>query len=261
MNFIETTRSHYNKETHKPGHNSSLLDTPVLLRSGGFSFVDQLTSLDVVFADSLLLFKSVRKSELPSSAILLPCKSNKLTSLYSHLLDKDFHAHDAIEDVKALIKILFKSSLKVTSEQVMEHGRVATAKQACDDLVFLDQRHARAENYRRMCHSDGRSVISEAMKQKLFVKGIIYETLAQTYRQFGKAGRFANFPFTKYRIQQESSNHSLSQDSTHSSRYLQAEEIPRFKPKKARIPGLCQDSSRHLTCPTSHGRQSGFAML
>lgn len=146
LNFIETTRNHYNKETHKPvitvmvGHNSALFDTPVLLRSAGSSFVDQLTSLDVIFADSWLLFKSVRKSELPSSATLLPCKDNKLTSLYSHLFKEDFHAHDAIEDVIALIKILFKSSLEITSDQVIQHGRVATAKQAHDDLVFLDQR-------------------------------------------------------------------------------------------------------------------------
>ena len=120
LNLIETTRNHYNKETHKPvitvmvGYNSALFDTPVLLRSAVSSFVDQLTSLDVVFADSLLLFKSVRKSELPSSTTLLSCKGNKLTSLYLHLFKEDFHAHDAIEDVKALVKILFKSSLEIT---------------------------------------------------------------------------------------------------------------------------------------------------
>ena len=118
-------------------------------------------------------------------------KGNKLTSLYLHLFKEDFHAHDAIEDVKALVKILFKSSLEITSEQVVEHGRVTTTKQAYDDLVFLDQRHARAETYRRMCLSDGQSVISDAIKHKLSVEGIVYETLKQIYRQFGKAGLFA----------------------------------------------------------------------
>jgi hypothetical protein len=60
-----------------------------------------------------------------------------LISLYSHLFKEDFHAHNAIEDVKALIKILFKSSLEITTKQVIEHGRVATAKQAYNDMVFL----------------------------------------------------------------------------------------------------------------------------
>jgi hypothetical protein len=101
LNFIETTRDHYNRETHKPvitvmvGHNSALFDTPVLFRSAGSSFVDQLTSLDVIFADSLLLFKSIRKSELPSSTILLPCKGNKLISLYSHLF-KEVSTHTTL---------------------------------------------------------------------------------------------------------------------------------------------------------------------
>ena len=197
LNFTETTQNHYNRETHKPvitvmvGHNSALFDTPVLLRFAGSSFVDQLTSLDVVFADTLLLFKSVRKSELPSSTILLTCKGNKLTSLYSHLFKEVFNAHDAIEDVKALIKILFKSSLEFTPEQVVEHGRTVTAKQAYVDMMFLDQRHARAQMYRLMCHLDGRSVISDGIKQKLAVKGIVYKTLEQIYRQFWKTGLFA----------------------------------------------------------------------
>ena len=127
--FIETTRNHYNKETHKPvitvmvGHNSSVFDTPTLLRSAESSFIQKLTLLDVVFADSLPLFKSVRKSDLPSSKILLQCKDNKLTTLYSHLFEENFNAHDAVEDVKALIRILFRSSLEITSEQVVDHGR------------------------------------------------------------------------------------------------------------------------------------------
>ena len=137
---------------------------------------------------------------------------------YSHLFKEDFHAHDAIKDVKALIKILFKSSLEITPEQIFEHGRVATAKQAYDDLIFLDQRHARSETYRRMCDSDGESVISDTIKQKLSVKGIVYETLEQIYRQFGKAWIIRHYHFTKHRIRQEITNHSLSQDS---SRYIE----------------------------------------
>ena len=51
LEFIENTRSYYNKETHKPvitvmvGHNSSVFDTPTFLRSTGSAFVEKLTSL------------------------------------------------------------------------------------------------------------------------------------------------------------------------------------------------------------------------
>ena len=75
--------------------------------------------------------------------------------------------------------------------EVVDHGRAVTAKQAYNDMKFLIQRHARAETYRRMCYLDGRSVISDSIKQKLVVTGILYETLEQIYRQFGKAGVLA----------------------------------------------------------------------
>ena len=42
-----------------------------------------------------------------------------------------------------------------------------------------------------MCLSDKRSVISDAIKHTLSVEGVVYETLEQIYRQFGKAGLFA----------------------------------------------------------------------
>ena len=102
---------------------------------------------------------------LNSSEILSQCKGNKLTTLYSHLFNESFDAHNAVEDVKALIKIVFKSSLGITPEQVFSFGQAVTAKQANDDMQFLDQRHARTLTYRRMCFPDGRRVISDAMKQ------------------------------------------------------------------------------------------------
>ncbi len=185
LSFIEKTREHYKKETNKPvitvmlGHNSSLFDTPVLLRSAGSLCVEKLMLLDVLFADSLLIFKSIRKSDIPSSEILSQCKGNKLTTLYSHLFNESFDAHDAVEYVKALIKIVFKSSFGITSEQVFSFGQAVTAKQANDDMKFLDQRHARTLTYRRMCFPYGRSVISDAMKQKLAIRGISYENLEQ----------------------------------------------------------------------------------
>ena len=58
-------------------------------------------------------------------------------------------------------------------------------------MVFLDRRHARVETYRQMCHVDGQSVISDGIKQKLAVHGIVYETLEQICRQLGKTGLFA----------------------------------------------------------------------
>ena len=110
--------------------------------------------------------------------------------MYSHLFNQSFEAHNTVQDVKALIKVVFKSSLGITPEQVFSFGQAVTAKQANDDMQFLDQRHARTSTYRQMCFPDGRSVISDAIKQKLAIRGISYKNLEQIYRQFGKPGLF-----------------------------------------------------------------------
>lgn len=197
LNFIETTRNHCKNETGKPvisvmiGHNSSLFDTPTLLRSAGTDFVAKLTSLDVLFADSLLLFKKLRSQDHPSSKIIGPCKGNKLTTLYSHIFDETFNAHDATEDVKALNKTLFQSALEITPEVIIDHAQAITAKQAFEDMTFIDQRHARVKTFTQMSYPDGRTVISDSIKQKLAVSGIVYETLWQIYNRFGKTGLLA----------------------------------------------------------------------
>lgn len=114
------------------------------------------------------------------------------------------------------MKILFKSSLEITSEQVVEHGRVATAKQTYDDLVFLDQRHARAEMYRRMCHSVCyfRGHEAKALCQRN------YPRYSRTnIPSIWKSRAIRHYRVTKHRIPQEITNHSLFQDS---SRYIEA---------------------------------------
>ena len=94
--FIETTRNHCNNETGKPvisvmiGHNSSLFDTPTILRSAGTDCVAKLTSLDVLFADSLLLFKKLCSQDYPSSKIISPCKGNKLINVIFAYFRRNF---------------------------------------------------------------------------------------------------------------------------------------------------------------------------
>ncbi len=80
------------------GHNASAFDTPTLLHSAPSTFCESLKSLGIVFAD------------------------NKLGTLYASLF-KEFNAHDALEDVKALTKILFHSLLQVPVQQILEHRR------------------------------------------------------------------------------------------------------------------------------------------
>ena len=85
---------------------------------------------------------------------------NKLGTLYAGLFKQQFVAHDALEDVKALSKVLFHSSLKVTVQQILEHSGSTTVEDAIKDVQFLDRRQAIIQTYKQMSYPDGRNVLS-----------------------------------------------------------------------------------------------------
>ncbi|XP_044177055.1 maternal protein exuperantia-like [Acropora millepora] len=89
------------------GHNSSTFDTPILLRKSNEIFRRKLSNLNVYFGDSQILVKHLLKNKHPALQLSesTSCKSNQ-SALYSHLFKEEFEAHDALEDVKALTKIL-----------------------------------------------------------------------------------------------------------------------------------------------------------
>ena len=92
-------------------HNSIVFDIPILLRTSNPAFLESLKQLNVHFGDSLFLAKQILKERHP--ALLLPsqefCQAS-LGSLCTALFDESFPAHDALEDVKALRRLLFSSS-------------------------------------------------------------------------------------------------------------------------------------------------------
>ena len=89
------------------GHNSSTFDTPILLRKSNEIFRRKLSNLNVYFGDSQILVKHLLKNKHPALQLSesTSCKSNQ-SALYSHLFKEEFEAHDALEDVKALTKIV-----------------------------------------------------------------------------------------------------------------------------------------------------------
>ena len=116
LQSIDRAKSNTNKQvcTVIIGHNASTFGTPILLRNSGNEFTEGLTSMDIWFADSLSLFKTLVETKLPSlqnSDGSFP-KTNQ-SSLYKTLFDKSFNAHDALEDVLALRKIMFSSRLEL----------------------------------------------------------------------------------------------------------------------------------------------------
>ena len=90
-----------------------------------------LSNLNVYFGDSQILVKHLLKDKHPALQLSesASCKSNQ-SALYSHL----FKAHDALEDVKALRKILFHSALQLNKEKLVNCSGVISVEQAIDQF-------------------------------------------------------------------------------------------------------------------------------
>ena len=108
---IERARTNTNKTviTVIIGHNASRFDMPILLRNFGSEFAERLRTIHkICFADSLLLFKTLIKNQTPclqNTDGSFP-QTNQF-SLYNFLFNNNFDAHDALEGILALRKILF----------------------------------------------------------------------------------------------------------------------------------------------------------
>jgi hypothetical protein len=84
--------------------NAATFDVPTLLRNGDDSFEEKLHNMNICFGDNLPLMRALISSK---HSLLMQsngefCQAN-LGSVYKCLFDEDFDAHDALEDVIALI--------------------------------------------------------------------------------------------------------------------------------------------------------------
>ena len=129
--FVQSLKTIYNM---KPvdnivliGHNSFVFDTPRLLRNGGREFSNQLQEMKVLFTDILLIIKFIRRQ--PDN-VLKSSTNNKLGSAYKALFNCEFPAHDALEDVKALRRILFSPPLGARSEIIVNRGKTCLPNEA-----------------------------------------------------------------------------------------------------------------------------------
>ena len=124
----ELKRTNPNSRIILIAHNGKKFDAPVLLNALEKINVtrEHLTKLNIFFADSLLIIDKIEKEnplvfmniEETDSPRKQPKVSKALSSLYKRFFGKDFSAHDAIEDVKAMRQVLFESPLGVTKETI-----------------------------------------------------------------------------------------------------------------------------------------------
>ena len=176
------------------GHNASTFDTPILLRNAGKEFSSELQSMDVWFADSLSLFKELIKSQLPALQNADGTFPNtNQSSLYKTLFNQTFDAHDALEDVLALRKILFSSKLELSNKTIVENSALTDTNHAFEDLEYLDGRHKKLQSFRGKLYNPERNdgAITKSIAEKIAGSGLAYEDLKNVYSRYGKKGVIA----------------------------------------------------------------------
>ena len=170
------------------GHNSATFDVPILLRNSDDNFKDSLTDMNIYFADSLHLVKNLIKDkhkalELETGGY---CKPNQ-SSLYTHLFNEQFDAHDALEDVRALRKILFESSLSLSRKDIVENSSVTSVSHAVENMLHLDRRHELLLTFSdKLFNASDTGPIKRSMALNIADSGLSYDDLHKLYTTFGK---------------------------------------------------------------------------
>ena len=173
------------------GHNAAVFDVPILLRNAGKSYDEQLDQMNVHFGDSLPLIKSLLQRQHAPLKLSNGeyCRAN-MSSIYQCLFKDDFDAHDALEDVKALRKILFSPELAIDIKTILNGSQIKTVRDTRVDLDFLDRRLDIFQTFvgSLYCPEARESPITQGMALKIAGSGLSYEDLCSLYQTFGDAG-------------------------------------------------------------------------
>ena len=170
------------------GHNSATFDVPILLRNSGENFKGSLIDRNIYFADRLHLVKNLIKDK--HKALKLEtggyCKPNQ-SSLYTHLFNEQFDAHDALEDVRALRKILFESSLSLSRKDIVENSSVTSVSHAVGNMLHLDRPHELLLTFSvKLFNASDTGPIKRSMALNIADSGLSYDDLHKLYTTFDK---------------------------------------------------------------------------
>ena len=175
------------------GHNAATFDTPILLRNGSECFAKDLKRMGIRLADTLPLFKKLVKNKHPALKLAkqdgTSCRSNQ-QPLYECLFQEHFDAHDALQDVLALRKILFCPTLVISEEDILNNCFVVDVMHAAEDFSFLDHRHELMQSFRGKLYNPGRDDrhVKQNIAEKIAGSGLSYKDPKTLYAKFGAAG-------------------------------------------------------------------------
>ena len=90
--------------------------------------------------------------------------------------------YDALEDVRALRKILFESSLSLSRKNIIENSSVISAPHAVANMLYLDQRHELLLTFSdNLFNVTDTGPIKRSMAQNIADSDLSYDDLHKLY--------------------------------------------------------------------------------
>ena len=154
-------------------HNAHNFDNKHLIRAlMTTGNLDRARALIAGFSDTLPLMKAKYPNRKGKGA-------HSLSGLYEFLLGRNFDAHNAAEDVTALVQVT--KAAHITASEFTTHS--LTIHSAIDNLIFCDRTSTLKQTLVPL-YKD-RDVISDNMARKIALSGLTYDILDAVYRQGG----------------------------------------------------------------------------
>ena len=153
------------------------------------NIITKFQALSICFADTLTLFEYLVKNSILQDQNGGPCALNQ-SAVYIALFSQHFDAHDALEDVKALRRILFASKLNLSTRDLLNYCKPIPFNDAYHDSLYLCKRNELTETFASLLHdnSDGKSTISKCMVEKIAGSSLSYTNLKDIFDKFGRKG-------------------------------------------------------------------------
>ena len=108
------------------------------------------------------------------------------------MFKEQFDANDALEDVRALRKIILESSLSLSRKNIIENSSVISAPHAVANMLYLDQRHDRLLTFSdNLFNVTDTGPIKRSVTQNIADSGLSYDELHKLNTRFGKRGLIA----------------------------------------------------------------------
>ena len=183
---VRRVKSDYNIFTVLIEQNSQVFGTPTLLRQSGHQLFEKLSCLNLYFSDTLPVMKNlVKRKHL--ALVLLDGSTVKLNqqSIYQTLFHEPFPAHYAMEDVRALRRIVFESRLNISEDMLIEN--MSTTQYTENDMKYLDRRYELLQTFRGTLYhpTNAEFPIKQQIAEKITGSGISYRDLQNVFEKFG----------------------------------------------------------------------------